>query len=231
VIAMQKTLLALAIAAAASFVAPARPADAQSQPAAHAGPTADEIVGRVQAFYNQTKTFQAGFKQEYTIKMHDQKRTSEGRVVFEKPGKMSWTYREPNGNRVVSDGKTLKVYEEQNHQMFEQPVDKSYYPAALSFLMGQGKLTESFELSLVPQAQLKYENGYVLEGKPKDATPAYQRVFLFVDAATAQVRRVTIVDAQSNRNTFTFDKPVVNMKVPPAEFAFEPPPGTQVIRP
>jgi outer membrane lipoprotein carrier protein len=228
---MRKTLLFALLVLPVSLVAPTLPADAQTQPSSQVGPSANEIATRVQAFYNQTKTFQATFKQEYTIKMHDQKRTSEGRVVFEKPGKMSFTYREPNGNRVVSDGKTLKVYEEQNHQMFEQPVDKSYYPAALSFLMGQGKLTESFELSLVPQSQLKYENGYVLEGKPKDATPAYQRIFLFVDAATAQVRRVTIVDAQSNRNTFTFDKPVVNTKVPPGEFTFEPPPGTQIIRP
>ena len=60
-------------------------------------------------------------------------------VVFEKPGKMSWRYTN-NGNRVVSDGKLVKVYEKENKQMYEQPLDKSQYPAALSFLVGGGNL-------------------------------------------------------------------------------------------
>ena len=38
--------------------------------------------------------------------------------------------RQPAGNRVVSDGATLKVYEAANKQMFEQSIDKSQYPAA-----------------------------------------------------------------------------------------------------
>ena len=135
--------------------------------AAPATPTADAIATRVQAFYDQTKTFQASFKQEYFIRMHDQRRTSEGRVAFEKPGRMSWKYDQPNGNRVVSDGRTLKVYDRENQQMFEQPVDKSQYPAALAFLMGQGELMRSFTLSLLDPATVKFEGGWVLEGTPK----------------------------------------------------------------
>jgi outer membrane lipoprotein carrier protein len=199
--------------------------------AAPAAPTAEAIAARVQAFYDQTKTFQAAFKQEYFIRMHDQHRTSEGRVAFEKPGKMSWKYDQPNGNRVVSDGRTLKVYDRENQQMFEQPVDKSQYPAALAFLMGQGELTRSFTLRLLDPATVKFEGGWVLEGTPKDATPAYQKVLLYVDAATSQVRRVLILDAQGNRNRFDFITPLVNTPVPNSEFNFTPPEGTQIVRP
>src|SRR3954467_4795597 len=77
-------------------------------PAATAGPSATDVAAKVQAFYNQTKTFQAHFKQEYYIKMHDKREASEGQVAFEKPGKMSWNYDQPNGNRVVSNGQELK---------------------------------------------------------------------------------------------------------------------------
>ena len=195
------------------------------------GLTADTIAARVQAFYDQTKTFQAEFKQEYYIKLHDQRRTSEGRVVFEKPGKMSWKYDQPNGNRVVSDGRVLKVYERENQQMFEQPVEKSQYPAALAFLMGQGELTKSFTLRLLDPTTVKFEGGWVLEGTPKDPTPAYQKVLLYVDSATAQVRRVLILDAQGNRNRFDFNNPQVNTQVSSGEFAFSPPEGTQIVRP
>jgi len=202
-----------------------------STPAA-SGPSADQIAARVQAFYDQTKTFQAEFKQQYVIKVHpDQPRTSEGRVAFEKPGKMSWRYQQPNGNRVVSDGRVLKVYEEDNQQMFEQPVDKSQYPAALAFLMGQGELTKSFTLRVLDASAMKFEGGWVLEGTPKDATPAYQKVLLYVDAATSQVRRVLLLDAQGNRNRFDFNNPLVNTPISPNEFAFTPPEGTQIVKP
>ena len=179
----------------------------------------------------QLHPIQAAFKQEYFIRMHDQHRTSEGRVAFEKPGKMSWKYDQPNGNRVVSDGRTLKVYDRENQQMFEQPVDKSQYPAALAFLMGQGELTRSFTLRLLDPATVKFEGGWVLEGTPKDPTPAYQKVLLYVDAATSQVRRVLILDAQGNRNRFDFNSPLVNTPVPNAEYTYTPPEGTQIDRP
>ena len=198
---------------------------------AQAGPTAEEIARRVQGFYDATKTFKATFTQTYTIKVQNVRKISTGNVTFEKPGKMSWHYDAPNGNRVVSDGLTIKVYEKDSEQLFETPVKKSQYPAALSFLMGQGQLTKDFTLRLLDPAQMKFEGGYVLEGTPKDATPAYQKMLLYIDAQTSQVRRALILDAQGNRNRFDFSAPVVNQAVPKGEFDFTPPPGTKVIRP
>ncbi len=198
---------------------------------AAAGPTAEEIGSRVQQFYDSTKTFKANFTQTYTIKVQNVKKVSTGKVVFEKPGKMSWTYDAPNGNRVVSDGTTIKVYEKENEQMYESSVKGSQYPAALSFLMGQGKLTKDFSLRLLDAAQMKFEGGYVLEGTPKEATPAYQKILLYVDAQTNQVRRALILDAQGNKNRFDFTNPTVNQPVTKGEFEFTPPQGTRIIKP
>ena len=211
-------------------VEPAKPAEAPKVDASKA-PTADEIAKRVQTFYDSTKTFKADFKQEYTIKVQNVKKASTGKVVFEKPGKMSWTYDAPNGNRVVSDGKTIKVYEKENEQMFETPVKNSQYPAALAFLMGTGNLTKDFTFRSLDAGTMKFEGGYVLEGTPKEATPAYQKVILYVDAATNQVRRVLILDAQGNKNRFEFNSPVANQTVEKKEFEFTPPAGTKTVKP
>jgi len=196
-----------------------------------AGPTADEVATRVQRFYDSTKTFRATFKQTYTIKVQNVQKVSTGKVIFEKPGKMSFKYDAPNGNRVVSNGTTIRVYEQDNQQMYEVAVGKSQYPAALAFLMGKGQLMRDFTLRLLDAAQMKFEGGYVLEGTPKEATPAYQKMLLYVDAATNQVRRVLILDAQGNRNRFDFEAPAVNVPVPKGEFDFVAPPGTKIIKP
>ncbi len=152
-------------------------------------------------------------------------------MAFQKPGKLSFRYDKPNGNRVVSDGKTIKVYERENQQMYQTKVHMSQYPAALAFLMGKGKLVRDFELRLLDAARMKFEGGYVLELTPKKGTPAYKKIIMYVDGATSQVRRVLILDVQGNRNRFDFHAPVVNKIIPPAEFAFTPPPGTEIVKP
>src|SRR5689334_9355095 len=54
--------------------------------------SADEIVTRVQTFYDKTTTYKAGFKQRYYVIAYDKTKDSAGSVIFEKPGKMSWRY-------------------------------------------------------------------------------------------------------------------------------------------
>lgn len=215
--------------APAAKPAPA-PAPALGAPAPAGGLSADEIAERVQQFYDKTKTFRAGFVQRYQATAYNKTKESTGSVVFEKPGKMSWRYTN-NGNRVVSDGKIIRIYEKENRQMYEQPLEKSQYPAALSFLIGGASLRQTFKLSKLDPKSVNFEGGYVLVGEPKEATPAYQKVILYVDAATYQVRRVILLDAQRNRNRFDFKAPEVNLKPPAGEFTFTPPAGTQVIRP
>src|SRR3954468_11709996 len=103
----------------------ATPPAAKTPPVApNASLSADEIVNRVQAFYDKTSTFKAGFKQRYDAPAYDKRKDSAGSVIFEKPGKMSWRYTS-NGNRVVSDGKVIKIYEKEANQMYEQPLSKT----------------------------------------------------------------------------------------------------------
>ncbi|HZO11672.1 MAG TPA: outer membrane lipoprotein carrier protein LolA [Polyangiaceae bacterium] len=190
---------------------------------------ARSLASRVQRVYDDTKTYQAKFRQTYVIKVQNVRKVSSGRVAFAKPGKLSFRYDE--GNRVVSDGKTVKVYERGNQQMYENEVARSQYPAALAFLIGEGRLSRDFKLRLLDAKRMKVKNAFVLEGVPRDASPAYEKILFYIDAATAQVRRVLVLDAQGNRNRFDFSQPVLNKPVTGGEFRFTPPRGTTVVKP
>ncbi len=218
-------------ATAPKTVAP-KVADAKAVDPKVAEAKAAEAVKKVQAFYDKTKSFRSPFKQEYVIKAYNKSKTSSGTVVFLKPGKMRWNYTDPKNNLLVSDGQTLRVYEAAEHQMYETAVSKSQYPAALSFLTGDGKLEDSFSFEWRDGAgEMKFPGGYVLVGTPKAPSTAVQKLFLYVDAATSQVRRVLILDSQGNRNRFDFTSPRVNEPVAASEFIFTPPPGTTVTHP
>jgi outer membrane lipoprotein carrier protein len=194
-------------------------------------PAVDQAVHDVQAFYDRSSTFKSEFQQKFWVKAYNQEKSSHGHVTFAKPGKMDWVYDDPKDNRVVSDGMVIKVYEAANKQMYEQPVDKSQYPAALSFLTGTGKLVDAFDFTIVSGDEMKFPGGYVLVGAPKQNSAAYSKVLFYVDSATSQVRRVMIIDGQGNRNRFDFVTPRVNDPVAPAQFSFTPPPGTSIVRP
>jgi len=226
---LQSFLFAGLLAACIPMVA----ADSSAQATATALPAdqAAQVLTKVQNFYDKTTSFSSDFTQEFFVKSHNIKKQSKGKVTFAKPGKMHWEYAEPKDNRVVSDGAVLKVYEAANKQMFEQNVDKSQYPAALSFLVGGGKLADTFNFELYEGAAMNFAGGQVLVGTPKQPSPAYQKVLFYIDSATSQVRGVLIVDGQGNRNRFDFENPKVNDPVDPNVFRFSPPAGTQIIRP
>ena len=225
-------LTSFAFAALLAAAVPMFATDGSAQQAqALPGAQAQTVLTKVQSFYDKTTSFTAEFSQEFFVKSHNVKKQSKGKVTFAKPGKMHWDYSEPKDNKVVSDGAILKVYEAANKQMFEQNVDKSQYPAALSFLVGGGKLGEVFNFELYEGAAMNFPGGQVLVGTPKTPSPAYQKVLFYVDTQSSQIRRVLIVDGQGNRNRFDFENPKVNETVTDDRFKFTPPAGTQVIKP
>ena len=144
---------------------------------------------------------------------------------------MDWSYDNPPGNRVVSDGVTLWVYDAANKQVYQAAMNSSPYPAALSFLTGTGRLDDAFTFEVKTGEEMKFPGGIVLIGTPKQPTPAYSKVLFYVDQGTSQVRRVMIIDGQGNRNRFDFDQPRVNVPAPPDLFKYTPPPGTSIIHP
>ena len=70
-------------------------------------------------------------------------------------------------------GTVIKVYEASNKQMYEQPIEKSQYPAALSFLTGTGKLGDSFD--------------FEVEDRRRDEVPRGPRPHRHAQAADAGV--------------------------------------------
>lgn len=206
----------------------AAPVAARARAARGAEPTAEELAKKVQARHDAAKTYQASFEQTFTLKAQGTEKVQKGKVAFERPGKMSFRY--DAGDRVVSDGKTVRVYEKQHAHVYEVALKKSVYPASIAFLVGKGQLEKDFAWVLRDAKKAGFEGGAVIEGTPREATPAWQRLFLWVEPKTGDVRRVLVLDAQGNRNRFDFTGASLDKAVPKGEFEFTPPPGTKVVK-
>ncbi|MEM7410631.1 MAG: outer membrane lipoprotein chaperone LolA [Myxococcota bacterium] len=153
------------------------------------------------------------------------KTTSRGTVVLAKPGKMRWSYEAPEPSLVVSDGKTLWLYDPGFREAQKLPAGEGFLSgAAAQFLLGAGDMRRDFEVTAVSCQAYEVE----LELVPK--TPAsYEKLYLTVDPRAGDVRQTRVVDLLGNIAEVAFEDLRVNQRPGAEVFQFVPPEGVKVV--
>ena len=152
---------------------------------------------KIDAIFAAKPTFSARFKQQYTMHTTGEPKDSTGTVMIERPNKLSFRYDPPKRDRVVSDGVTIKIYQAEEQQMIEMPAQKTAYPGAFAFLLGNG-ISTSFDFAI--NAKANWSGGVVLDGRPLTPNPSYELVMFYVDSAAlaasdpGALKRVLVVD-------------------------------------
>lgn len=222
--------IALALFPAVSAAGDTDPtAQTAPPPAEAAADCAEPTARRVQVHYESIRDLSADFEQTARNAVLGsgpgaEPATTRGRVVFAKPGRMRWEYREPEPSLVVSDGHTLWTYdpglgEAQRLEGAESLVSG----AAIQFLLGEGDLLESFRVSALDCGARPVR--LLLE--PREPA-SYERLTLDV-SPDGGVRVSEVSDLFGNVTRVAFSNVRTNTTPDPATFRFEPPQGVQVI--
>jgi outer membrane lipoprotein carrier protein len=189
---------------------------------AAAAPDASALAEKVQAYYEKTKDFEASFVQTYTYAAAARTQTSRGTLRVKKPGKMRWDYVEPSQKTIVVNGSRLVQYEpEENQAYVDEHFDASAMSAAVTFLLGKGKLAREFDLSME-------EGRLVLTPKKPDAR--VDRVVLTV-TGSGEVSGTRVVDGSGNVNEIAFHKLQRNLGLKDDVFALDLPKDVHLVKP
>lgn len=191
--------------------------------------TTQEVVTSIQERYEKITSLTAEFTQESTNRMLNQTRIAKGRVYFQKSGLMRWEYTTAPKNELVSDGRTLWIYQPEENQVVVQRMDLEKERLFLGFLLGEGDLTRDFDIGRWDQEVDQNELGYRVELTPKKPHATMDRVILTVDRKTSYVRQADVFDVYGNPTRMVFKGIRVNRKLPQDLFTFVIPPGTEVI--
>jgi outer membrane lipoprotein carrier protein len=219
------TAMLAALALAVSLAA----APAPAAPLAPGRLPLPAVVEKMQKNYDLAKDFRAHFSQKYTNVAFNRTKVSSGDVVFKKGGRMRWDYDKPDPQMFVSDGRVLWLYEPADKQAFKQDLKQSQLPAALSFLLGKGKLTDEFEITAAGEIPYGAKTDYRLSLKPKQPQATYKSIYFIVDPRTFYVGESVLVNAQGDINDISFSDLKVNTSVPDSVFKWKAPEGTRVI--
>ena len=191
---------------------------------AQAGLSAAQVAARVDRHYNALHSLEVHFVQTYTgMGMN---RRESGVLLLKKPGKMRWTYTDPDGKLFVLDGHDGYFYspgESEAQKVDEKKLDDLRSP--LRFLLGHTELEKELTgLTAAPDNN----GGWMLAGVPKGLE---QRVSaLKIDAGPdGTIRSMTIEETDGVTNQFTFSGEAGNVPAPSAAFVFTPPVGVHVV--
>jgi outer membrane lipoprotein carrier protein len=187
------------------------------------------VIERMQKNYDQAKDFRARFSQKVVNVAFNRTKVSTGELSFKKPGRMRWDYDKPEAQMFLATGQAFWLYQPVDKQAFRQDLKQSQLPAALAFLLGKGKLTDEFEISLAGDVPYGTKADYRLALKPKQPQSTYKAITFVVDPKTFFVTESVLVNAQGDINDITFSELKVNTKLPDTLFKWTPPAGTKVV--
>ena len=216
---MRTLVLVLALSQAAPG-----PAGAADSPGAAAPATeARDLARAVQAFYERTRDLEAAFVQTYSYAAGGRRQVSRGTLRVKKPGRMRWDYQSPEPKTVAVVGSRLVQWEPEANQVYvDDRFDATAMSAAVTFLLGQGKLESEFHIAAGGPRQL------VL--RPRKADPRVESVTLTV-GPQGQVTATRVEDGQGNVNQVALEEIRRNVGLKDSDFEVQVPKGAHRIAP
>ncbi len=188
---------------------------------AHAG-----ALAQLQAFTRGTRSLSAHFEQQSRDGQGSPRPPSSGRLLLQVPGQLRWEYQAPYRQLIVSDGKTLWVFDPDLSQATRRPLDNAAAAGPLGLLANPDALQRTFKVSELP-ADAGGLAWLRLVPNGDASTAGFQQADLgFAGNLLLQMR---LTDNLGQLSTFRFSDWRRNPRLDAAQFRFTPPAGTDVV--
>ncbi|MGC4118998.1 MAG: outer-membrane lipoprotein carrier protein LolA [Myxococcales bacterium] len=192
-------------------------------------PEVRKAVDSMQKFYEDTKDFQANFKQVYKYKTFAKTNEATGKMMFKKVGpQMRWDYLKPDEKVFVIAAEKVFAYDKAAKQLIVSRMSADHLSASVTFLWGQGNLDHEFRITKADRKDLT--GGFALELTPKITDPRFQKVFFLLDPKTYAVKESLVVDPDGSENRISFANQKTNTGISNDAFKIEPPADVQIKR-
>ena len=196
-----------------------------------AQPAADAAYERVAKAWAGTHTLRADFEQKISNPLLARTVSSKGVFLQQRPGKLSITFSQPAGDRIVGDGKFLWVYLPSSApgQVLKLPADADGAIVAdlLTQLLDTPK--KAFMISGGEASPVDGRAARRVQLIPKMAgSVPFQRAVLWLDDKDPRPLRVQVIDGQGVDRTITLTTWSPGASLPADAFRFTVPKGVKV---
>jgi outer membrane lipoprotein carrier protein len=186
---------------------------------------AGEARGALERFLDGLQTYSAEFSQTLTDETDFLLQEAEGRFALALPDRMRWELDAPFEQWIVADGDQLWTYDPELRQATVRPVDQALESTPLAVLTQPHRLDERFEVS-----EESVPEGLRLVLHPRSPQADFTRLELDLTRG-GDLLGFGFMDVFGQRTEIRLRETRRNPALGPAEFQFNPPPGTDVYRP
>jgi len=195
-----------------------------------ADPTGEKatVIAGLQAWLDGTVTLDMRFRQSLVSSALGTTASETGRLYLERPGKLRWDYLDPEKKIALLLGDRTALYLEDERLMSRGRLSgaQGLFPR---FLAGHDRVDEFFAANLVATPSTGGRGSYQLRLVPKGDHAAMTEVTLTLRPPEFRIEGAELLDETGNRTIYTFSNVRRNRALPEGLFAFEPPPGTEVV--
>lgn len=195
-----------------------------------------EVARKVQQTFEELDQFTANF--EITTREGSRSRSLDGRVYFQKPGKIRYEFSRPAGNLIVSDGRIMWFYIRRLNAVGKQELTLKKQNASGRDIFtadpqsGLKRLFRKYHYSFDTPEQPREVNGgrfFILDMEQREKIGGYERIKLFVDAESYLVKRAEAADGYGKETTITFSDMNTQRKLEGKLFQYQPDDGVRVV--
>lgn len=101
---------------------------------------------KLNAFFTQVDTMQAGFTQQVVDDKGKVRQSSSGTVYLSRPGKFRWEYAAPEKHQIVADGNNVWVYDVELDQVTVKPMKQALSAAPVGMLLQKQPVEKQFSV-------------------------------------------------------------------------------------
>ncbi len=182
---------------------------------------------QLDAFFQGIKTLSGRFTQTVLDTDGELLQQTRGGFRLLRPGRFVWSYEQPYVQQIVADGEYLWIYDQDLAQASQRPLDKALGAAPIMLLSEARPLAEEF---LIVSDELRGGlHWIVLEPKVQDTD--FTRIEMALAGDGQALKQMLLFDQFGQQTLIRFSVLQINPELPPADFRFQPPAGTDVIRP
>ncbi len=187
-----------------------------------------DTPGKLEDFLQRLDTFSAVFEQVLTGAAGEQLERSSGVVYLKRPGMFRWAYRQPYAQQLISDGRTLWIYDEDLEQVSIHSASEMIRATPAAILSGDVALDEHYVmLALPPEEGIPQDGIQWLELTPRDIDSQYRALQLGFKGQ-AMVSMI-LFDQLGQKTRIDFKNPSLNPALKRQQFQFSPPAGIDII--
>jgi outer membrane lipoprotein carrier protein len=158
-------------------------------------------------------------------------RQTQGRFVFQRPGRFIWETQKPYEQKLIADGKQLILWDRDLNQATFRPAGQALATTPAAILFGETSLDQHFDLvegedrlgmkwvALAPKKNPNAKNGNDLP---------YTKIS--VGMVNGLPKALELIDGLGSVVLVTLDKIQLNVNLPANRFIFTPPAGAEVLR-